>query len=151
MDVVFKKLNYKGQSTVYAINTPESFTINLNSIAHEAEVITDLSKAKGIEFAIVFVTQQALIDQLVPQIAPLLKGDAVLWMCYPKGTSKKYKCDFNRDNGWAIMGKYDLEVVRAVAIDEDWSALRFRNVVYIKTLTRKFDALSEAGKKKAGQ
>lgn len=151
MDDVFKKLNYKGQTSVYAINAPESFTVNLDSIAQEAAIVTDLNNAKDIEFVIAFVTQQAQIDNLVPQIAPLLKGDAVLWMCYPKGTSKKYKCDFNRDNGWDIMGQYDMEAVRAVAIDEDWSALRFRKVAYIKTLTRKFDALSEAGKRKAGQ
>ncbi len=72
-------------------------------------------------------------------------------MCYPKGSSKKYSCDFNRDTGWDIMGQYDLESVRAVAIDEDWSALRFRKVDFIKTMKRKFEALSEKGKEKAGR
>jgi hypothetical protein len=38
-----------------------------------------------------------------------------------------------------------------VAVDEDWSALRFRKVEYIKMMTRKFEALSEKGKEKAGQ
>lgn len=73
-------------------------------------------------------------------------------MCYPKGTSKRYKCDFNRDTGWAIMGKFDMEPVRMVAIDEDWSALRFKKVDYIKTMKRNTEgALSEKGKIKAGQ
>jgi hypothetical protein len=34
-----------------------------------------------------------------------------------------------------------------VAIDEDWSALRFRRVGYIKTMTRSF-AMTKAGKEK---
>jgi hypothetical protein len=72
-------------------------------------------------------------------------------MCYPKGTSKTYQSDFNRDTGWEIMGRYDMEAIRQVAIDEDWSAIRFRKADYIKSLTRKFAALSEKGKKKAGQ
>ncbi|MBK8472162.1 MAG: hypothetical protein IPL33_08300 [Sphingobacteriales bacterium] len=39
------------------------------------------------------------------------------------------------------MGNYDLEV----AIDEDWSALRFRKTRYIKTFIRQFAALSASG------
>ena len=36
-----------------------------------------------------------------------------------------------------MVGQYNLEPVRLVAIDEDWSALRFRKVEYIKKITRK--------------
>ncbi len=151
MDALFKKLNYKGQPQVHILHHPASFEDNLASIKDEAEIITDLSKAGAITFAILFITQKAEMDRLIPQIAPQLQGDAILWVCYPKGTSKKYTCDFNRDTGWDTIGQYNLEVVRAVAIDEDWSALRFRKVEYIKTITRKFAALSEKGKEKAGQ
>jgi hypothetical protein len=77
------------------------------------------------------------------------EGDVVIWFAYPKGTSKKYKCEFNRDTGWEIFGKLGFEPVRAVAIDEDWSALRFRRVSFIKTMIRSF-ALTEEGKIKAG-
>ena len=42
------------------------------------------------------------------------------------------------------------EPVRQVAIDEDWSALRFRKVEFIKTMNRKPEgAISSAGRKKA--
>lgn len=150
MDAVFKKLNYKGQQIVYSINHPKFFEVNLNSLI-EADIKIEASKAKEIEFVIVFVLTQAEVNKYVKQIAPKLKDNAVFWMCYPKGTSKKYKCDFNRDTGWQIMGDYDLEGVRMVAIDEDWSAMRFRKVEYIKSMTRKFDALSAAGKEKTGQ
>ena len=151
MDALFKKLNYKGQSKVYCLNAPASFDVHLASVADTAEVARALPQVPDVAFALVFVTKQSEIDALVPQLAPNLQGDALLWMCYPKGTSKNYRCDFNRDTGWHALGTYDLEPVRMVAIDEDWSALRFRKVDYIKTLTRQFGTLSDKGKAKAGQ
>ena len=48
------------------------------------------------------------------------------------------------------VGAHGFEPVRMVAIDEDWSALRFRRVEHIKTMTRSF-ALTEAGKAKAAK
>ena len=80
-------------------------------------------------------TQQE-VDSLSPILTDKLKGDAILWMTYPKGSSKKHKCDFNRDTGWAVLGKLGFESVRMVAIDDDWSALRFRRVEYSRTMTR---------------
>ena len=50
-----------------------------------------------------------------------------------------------------MLGPHGLEGVRQVAIDEDWTALQFRKVDYIKTMTRKFGALPEGGKAKTGQ
>jgi hypothetical protein len=151
MDAVFKKLNFKGQPVVVCLNAPVSFAVHLQSIAGEAQVVTDAKVAPEIEFMIAFVTRQEEIDGLVPRVAPRLKGDAVLWFCYPKGTSKRYTCNFNRDTGWGVLGPHGLEGVRQVAIDEDWTAMRFRKVDYIKTMTRKFGALSEGGKAKTGQ
>jgi hypothetical protein len=150
MDAVFRKLNYKGQDTVVCINPPESFSESLVSISAAARIERMADGVPEIGFALVFVTMQADIDRLVPLIAPRLAGDAVLWMCYPKGTSKNFKCNFNRDTGWQVMGQHGLEGVRQVAIDEDWSALRFRKVEFIRVMTRKGGALSEAGKAKAG-
>jgi hypothetical protein len=152
MDAVFKKLNYKDQKEIVVANSPDSFEENLESIRPVATVLTSLANTTEITFAMLFVKTQKEIDELIPQIGNKLKGDAILWMCYPKGTSKKYKCDFNRDTGWAIMGQFDLEPVRMVAIDEDWSALRFKKVDYIKTMKRNsLHALSEKGKEKSGQ
>jgi hypothetical protein len=71
-------------------------------------------------------------------------------MVYLKGSSKRYRCEFNRDTGWHALGDAGDEPVRQVAIDEDWSALRFRKAEFIKTMTRHPDgALSSAGRTKA--
>lgn len=139
MDPVLKKLQYKGQHEVFVLNAPPSFGPQLQAFSEQAKVFMQLDQDHAIEYFVAFLTRKAEIDQLVPQIAPLLKGDAVCWMCYPKGTSKKYPCDFNRDTGWGIMKAHGLLGVSQVAIDEDWSALRFRKREFIKALTRKFD------------
>ncbi len=137
MDAIFKKLNLKNQPVVFVLQHPEVFEESLSSIASNHNIKTKVRKTDKIEFFIAFVTKKADIDKIVHQVAPLLNGDAVFWMAYPKGTSKKYKADFNRDNGWALMAAYDLIGVRMVAIDEDWSAMRFRKKQFIKKLTRK--------------
>jgi hypothetical protein len=92
------------------------------------------------------------IDSFIKEAVNKLKGDAVLWFCYPKMSSKKYKCDFNRDTGWDVVAQYNFEPVRMVAIDEDWSALRFRKVEFIKTITRREShALTTEAKKRTTQ
>jgi hypothetical protein len=151
MQTIFKKLNLGEQKELVVLQAPSSFEPILASLPQDVAVIRTADHVSCVAFALIFVTRQSEIDTLVPQIAPHLAGDALLWMCYPKGTSKNYKCDFNRDTGWQLLGNYGLEPVRMVAIDDDWSALRFRKAEYIKKMTRSFGALSEAGKIKSGQ
>ena len=100
-------------------------------------VLRDVNKVRKIDFVLAFVTQQEQVDTISKIIAAKAEGDAMVWFVYPKGTSKKYKSSINRDSGWEIMGKADFERVRLVAIDEDWSALRFRRVEFIKTMERR--------------
>ena len=147
MTPLFKKLNYKSQKVILSLNHPDSFLPELKAMSEEATIVDAISKVKEIGFVIVFATKQKEVDKAAEQIAKKAAGDAVIWFCYPKGTSKKYTSEFNRDNGWAKLGELGYEPVRAVAIDEDWSALRFRKPENIKTMTRYF-AMTEVGKKK---
>jgi len=144
---IFKKLNLKDQQTVYALNAPPSFKAELAALTGKVEVKTALSGAKQIQFFIAFVTKQAEVDSLAKKLPASVASDAVIWLAYPKQTSKRYACEFNRDTGWQQMGANGFEPVRQVAIDEDWSALRFRNPDHIKKMTRSF-AMTEKGKRK---
>ena len=104
---------YKEQPNIVAINSPKTFDNELEEMSKRVTIIKNLMEVIEIE-------------QFISAIYQKLKGDAVIWLCYPKMTSKSYKCDFNRDSGWTSLGKYNLEPVRQVAIDDDFSALRFR-------------------------
>jgi len=149
MTPLFKKLNFKNQPEILVLNAPASFETELTSILDFTNIKKDITKIKRIDFAIIFVFRKEQIDNCIKLIFPKLNGDAVLWFCYPKGTSKKYICEFNRDTGWESLGQYNLEGVRQVAIDKDWSALRFRKTEFIKTLTRRESfAISKDGKER---
>jgi len=150
MNAIFKKLNYKDQDQVFVVNAPKSFEREMDEMGSMAAIKTTLGAAKAVEFFLGFVTKQKQVDDLTKKVAPIIKGDGLLWFAYPKGSSKKYKCEFNRDNGWNELGKHGFEPVRMVAIDEDWSALRFRKAENIKTMTRSF-AITETGKKKVAE
>jgi hypothetical protein len=132
MSKVFAKLNLKDQRTISVLNSPDSFKAALASL-RGVEVINALDADAAPEFVLAFVTRQAEVDKLSQAIASRTKGDAIVWFAYPKGTSRKYSCEFNRDTGWAVLRKLGFNTVRQVAIDEDWTALRFRRAEFIKS------------------
>jgi hypothetical protein len=129
---MFKKLNLKDQGEILVLNSPTSFETEISALAG-VKVHRRLESAGTLNFALAFVTQRAELNRLSKALASRASGDAVLWFAYPKGTSKKYACDFNRDDGWQVLKKSGFDTVRQVAIDDDWSALRFRRVEFIKT------------------
>jgi hypothetical protein len=151
MASTFDKLNLKDQKQIVVLNAPASFESELKAL-RGITVVRDLKNAGQIEFSLAFVTKQKEVDTLGKAIAKKTKGDAVVWLAYPKGSSKKYKSEINRDSGWQILGDEGFEPVRMVAIDEDWSAVRFRRAEFIKTLTRgKEHRMSAQGKARAAR
>jgi hypothetical protein len=131
ISALFKKLNLREQTEIVVMNAPASFEAELAKL-DSVNVVRNPGKTKETEFAIAFAVTQAELDLASKALTAKTKGDAILWIAYPKGASKRYKCEFNRDSGWTVLGKAGFESVRMVAIDEDWSALRFRRSEYVK-------------------
>jgi hypothetical protein len=129
---IFEKLNLKDHREIFVLNAPQSFEPELACLP-VLNLQRHIESVAEIHFSLAFVTRQAEVDAIAPQITARAKGDAIVWFAYPKGTSKKYKCDFNRDTGWDALKAAGFDTVRAVAIDEDWSGLRFRRVEYIRS------------------
>ena len=113
-------------------STRDSFKAELAAL-RGVQVSDTLDDDAAPEFVLAFVTRQAEVDKLSKAIAKQTQGDAIVWFAYPKGTSRKYTCEFNRDSGWAVLKQLGFDTVRQVAIDEDWSALRFRRTEFIKS------------------
>jgi hypothetical protein len=146
MASVFSKLNLGSRTALTVLGAPASFDAVLATL-DGATVRRSLRGEAPIEFALAFVTTQAQVNDLSARLSARMPGDALLWFAYPKQSSKRYRCEFNRDTGWAAVGAAGFEPVRQIAIDEDWSALRFRRVEYIKKLTRsETRVLSPAGR-----
>jgi hypothetical protein len=128
---LFKKLNLGAHQEIAVFNAPDSFESELKQLKG-VNIARDPSKPKGVKFGLAFAITQAQLDRAATILASAFEGDAVIWFAYPKGSSKRYTCEFNRDSGWNVIRAAGFESVRMVAIDEDWSALRFRRVEYVK-------------------
>lgn len=147
MTPLFKKLNLGSAKAIVVLHAPASFEPELQALAG-VEILRHA--ADTVQFALAFVKTLAEVERATAQLTRRAAPDATLWMVYPKASSRHLVCEFNRDNGWSSLGRAGYEPVRQVAIDADWSALRFRRAEFIKTMTRHPDgALSEAGRRKA--
>jgi hypothetical protein len=135
MATVFDKMNLKGQQEILVVNAPDSFEKEIEALRN-VRVGRRVEEVKSPSFVLAFVTERAELARLSKKLAAKAVGDALLWFAYPKGSSKKYSCDFNRDEGWETLRQSGFDSVRMVAIDEDWSALRFRRVEFIKAAAR---------------
>jgi hypothetical protein len=132
----FEKLNLKNHRTIAVLNAPSSFERELAGL-HDVSILRNPEEGDAIPFWLVFVTKQQEVAEFAQTIAHSTKGDTIVWFAYPKGSSKRYKSEINRDRGWQVLGDLGFEPVRSVSIDDDWSAVRFRRETFIKTMTRK--------------
>lgn len=74
--------------------------------------------------ALVFADSAADLRELLAAHQDGLGAPAALWIAYPKAN----KADINRDTLWPILGEYGMRPISQVAVDETWSALRFRTL-----------------------
>ena len=83
-----KKLSYKEQNPVLILNPPEEFS----SILNEFSTQVDLDIKGKYSFIQIFVESKQT-EKLAKKVLKAIDDNALLWFCYPKGTSKKYKSD----------------------------------------------------------
>ena len=132
MTPLFKKLNLGSHTSILLLNAPDSFESEIAAL-EGVTVIRDPSQLSLIPFLLSFVQTLAEVEMIAASLPPTSLGDVVVWFAYPKGSSKRYRCEFNRDTGWEAVREEGFDSVRQVAIDEDWTALRFRRIEYINS------------------
>ncbi len=151
MSPVFKKMNLKpNHNPILVVDAPDSFDSEI-TLLEDVVVNTDPAEITKTTFALAFAITVEQLEAAAAMLAEKTEGDAVVWLAYPKTSSKKYKGEFNRDTSWGALGKHGFEPVRQVAIDADWSALRFRRVEFIKSLKRSNKRAATAEGKKRTQ
>jgi len=140
MRYLLKKLNYKGSKRIAVINPEEAF---FKAISDELEdVITDneIDQRYPYDFMLIFVKTIKDVNHYSPIALHNLTADGVLWFCYPKKTSKKFSSELERDRGWKALNDMGFYGIRMVSVDENWSAMRFRNIKYIKSTSGRYPA-----------
>jgi len=123
MSGVARKLLIKAGHRVGLVNPPPGYLERLDPLPDSAGVVKSMSAA--VDVLQVFVRDTADLRKLDPKVFQRVKPDGVLWVCYPKGGTKA-STDLNRDVLWKAMEKNGLVGVTLVAIDDTWSAMRFR-------------------------
>lgn len=84
--------------------------------------VTVASRLAGASAAVLFVDSAAAARAAVKRHAKALVSTPLVWFLYPKGG----RADINRDSLWPIVAEYGMRPITQVAVDETWSALRFR-------------------------
>ncbi len=138
MTELLKKLNYKEHKRIAVINAEETFYASASEELKDVSVDKDIDQRCPYEFMIFFVKSVTEVEQLAPIALHNLTADGVLWFCYPKKTSKKYSAGLDRDHGWGSLNNAGFHGIRMVSIDNIWSAMRFRNIKFIKSPSERF-------------
>ncbi len=91
----------------------------LGSLPEGATMVRSPAEA---DVAIVVVDSASSVRSALDAHAADLGGPAAFWVAYPKGN----RADINRDSLWPLLAEHGFRPVSQVALDETWSALRFR-------------------------
>lgn len=129
-----KKLLIKPGYQLLIMNAPDGFTQRLEPLPEGARLY--ISPGGRFDEVLVFAGSQAELNRYAPVALQAVKPSGLLWFAYPKKTSK-IKTDISRDAGWDVATSAGWLPVTQIAVDNTWSALRFRPESEIKTITRK--------------
>jgi hypothetical protein len=118
-----EKLGLKGQLRALILNAPKGYRTLLGPLPPDITVNT---KPSGqYDFVHLFVNNQAELANLGPSTLKAVKPTGILWISYPK-QGGGLESDMNRDKGWDLVTAAGFEPVAQVAVNDIWSALRFR-------------------------
>jgi hypothetical protein len=121
---VLEKLQLKDEKNLLIQGLPSSVEKQFAKLSF-AKNVTPLLKSRKIDFALVFAISQKQLKDILSDVLPALHADAKLWIAYPKLTSK-IASDLSRDANWDCVTKQGFETVRSIALDNVWTALRFK-------------------------
>ena len=116
---VTERLQVKHGRTLAVVNTPKNveaaFATAVRAAVDHADVV------------LLFVAGRAQRDASLAAQLPKLKPTAMLWLAYPKLTSR-LAGELSRDIIHAAAPDHGPTPVSQMGIDDDWSALRLKRV-----------------------
>ncbi len=112
------KLQFKSGQAVALLHVPPDMTIELPAGSTEA------MSADNADAVVVFVHDTRELDERAEPALQAARRDALAWIAYPK--AGKLGTDLNRDRLWQHLEGRGVRPVRQIAVDDTWSALRFR-------------------------
>lgn len=118
-----KKLQIKPGHKVLLINPPANYSELFEPLPENASLSF---KAGGMyDVVLLFVKNSSELIRDLKWLQSHLRPDTVLWTIYPKKSSG-IESDLEMMSSWDEFNKYNYSGVAAAAIDQTWTALRFR-------------------------
>lgn len=116
---VAAKLQIKPDTTIW-LSHPDRVGM-IGPLPDSVDLVPDITAAK---VALVFGDDAETVRRTLDAEGAGITEPAILWVAYPKGN----RTDINRDTLWPILTDYGMRPNGQAAIDDIWSALRFRPI-----------------------
>lgn len=123
------KLLLKPGQRVAVVNAPEGYVASLDTQPDGVQISETLEGEYDV--VQIFLRDKAAVERDAPGAMAATKPGGVLWFSYPKKTGA-IKTDITRDHGWETAYAAGWRPVTQIALDETWSALRFRPTEDVK-------------------
>lgn len=118
-----QKLRIAAGNAVLLLNAPEGYQQTLGALSSGAQIATE--PAGQYDVVLLFARDRAELEQSLRQATEAVRNGGILWIAWQKMASRG-PADLNRDSLWAAVQPHGWGPVSNVAIDETWSALRFK-------------------------
>lgn len=109
------KLRMQPGQRVLIMNAPPGYLEQLGTLPKGVEVRDAPDGKSG--FVHLFVRSIAELEELGPVALNAVTYDGLLWISYPKRSSKM-ETDISRDTGWDVIAQAGLRPVMQISIDE---------------------------------
>ncbi len=117
--MIAKKLHLKPGMRVAVANAPAGFSLTSPGVTIEKSLKRDL------DLALLFATMQKELKAQWPKLLASVKQEGAVWVAYPKKTSG-IASDLLGMGEWDATKGSDWNPVAMIAIDEAWSAVRYK-------------------------
>lgn len=124
-----RKLRVKPGHRVLIVNAPGNYTELLEPLPPETTFF--ISPEGTFDGVHLFVINSGELQRDLAWLQEHLRPDSIFWIIYPKKSSAMIS-DLEMNQSWDETKKYGLAGVAAVAINETWTALRFRPADQLK-------------------
>jgi hypothetical protein len=123
-NTVSQKLKIKPSDVLLTLNAPAGFEKGLEGLPAGVKITSTGKDYTQIHW---FVLNRAQLEKEMSRLMKLLKQDVVVWVYYPKSSSK-IQTDLSRDKGWdCLLAEGDKLIwVSLISFDKTWSSFGFR-------------------------
>jgi len=121
---IVDKLKIKKGYTLLTINAPDTFKKGLGKLPAAVAITNSGKEYNQVHW---FVYNKAQLEKELSKLMKLVKDDVIIWVYYPKGSSK-IQTDLTRDKGWDCLLKEGdkLTWISLISFDDTWSVFGFR-------------------------